>query len=61
VDAVQKFDVRCGSGKEALGALRQFAEAMVAYRGHPATQQTACDALLSFTSKCVGDITAPYY
>jgi hypothetical protein len=42
-------------------ALQQFAKAMVAYGGHPKTQQAACDALLSFTSTTLGDITAAYY
>jgi hypothetical protein len=36
-------------------ALVDFADAMVAHGGHPRVQQAACDALLSFARKVLGD------
>jgi hypothetical protein len=60
--AVQHFDKGgISGGMDVQGALQRFADAMVAYGGHPRTQHAACSALLSFTRKCLGDITVAYY
>jgi hypothetical protein len=60
--AVQHFDMGgISGGMDVRGALYRFADAMEAYGGHPRTQRAACNALLSFTRKCLGDVTVAYY
>ncbi len=38
-------------------ALVEFADAMMAHGGHPRVQHAACDELLAFTRKRLGEMT----